>query len=291
MTTTFLPQALITSRAALLIPLVFLAAVSLNLALVPSAHAGTFSVSPVRIYMTPKDRAIAVTINNDGTEPVALQADLYLWQQKADGTDDLQPTDDMVMAPPILKIPPKSKQVLRLARVVPPDASRQLTYRLIVREIPEATQPKEAGISIPIALAFSMPVFITPPVAQRDMACSLLRGQDPEGPTLAVRCANTGTAYSQVRSAVLERNEQALARVDGGVYILPGAAKNMVLGSAEKPAAVTPPAATASSPFAPTAPAPVAAPRWSPVGLAAGPADLKVSFDDGKTQSFKVQVP
>jgi len=40
------------------------------------AVAGVFSVTPVRIYMTPRDRAVAVTITNQGDSPIVLQADL-----------------------------------------------------------------------------------------------------------------------------------------------------------------------------------------------------------------------
>ena len=120
------------------------------------ALAGVFSVTPVRIYMTPKDRAVAVTITNEGDSAVALQADLNVWAQKPDGTDVLTLTDDLILAPPIIKLAPKAKQVVRLALLKPADASRQLTYRLIMREIPEVSAPQN-NIQVPIALALSMP--------------------------------------------------------------------------------------------------------------------------------------
>ena len=49
--------------------------------------------------MNTKDRAVAVTITNDGDEPVALQAELFTWNQKPDGADDLQLTDDLILSP------------------------------------------------------------------------------------------------------------------------------------------------------------------------------------------------
>ena len=68
--------------------------------LTTSAWAGVFSVTPVRIYMAPKDRAIAVTITNEGDEELLMQADLYLWKQNPDGQDDLTPTEDVFLSPP-----------------------------------------------------------------------------------------------------------------------------------------------------------------------------------------------
>src|SRR5258706_5283388 len=116
------------------------------------AVAANFSVTPVRIYMKVQDRAVAVTIQNEGNAPVLLQADLYSWSQKADGSDDLILTEDLILSPPIIKLAANAKQVVRLARLKPADASRQLTYRMVLREIPEAAQQKE-NVQVQFALA------------------------------------------------------------------------------------------------------------------------------------------
>jgi fimbrial chaperone protein len=200
------------ARAALVL---FIFAVSL------SALAATFSVTPVRIYMRTQDRAVAVTITNESDAAVVLQADLYTWMQKPDGTDELALTEDLVLSPPIIKLGAKARQVVRLARLKPADASRQLTYRMIMREVPEATAPKD-NVQVTIALALSMPVFITPPPAKRAVACDASRG---EAETLNVGCANTGSAYAQVREVVVKQGERVLGRFEGGAYILPGARK------------------------------------------------------------------
>lgn len=220
------------------------------------ASAGVFTVTPVRIYMTPKDRAVAVTITNEGETPVALQADVNSWRQKPDGTDETVLTDDLILSPPIIKLAPKARQVVRLALLVPPDPARQLTYRLVLREIPEATAPKKSGIEVPIALALSMPVFITPPSAKREMSCTLARG---DAKNLAVTCGNGGSAYSQIREIAVKRKDKVEARFEGGVYILPGARKVI--------------------------PIPVTQP------IANGPLQLAISFDDGKGQLFDVVLP
>lgn len=223
-------------------------------ATIQPAMAGVFSVTPVRIHMTPKDRAVAVTITNEGDTPVALQADLNLWTQKADGSDELTLTEDLILAPPIIKLAPKAKQVVRLALLKPADASRQLTYRLIMREIPEAAAPKN-NIQVPIALALSMPVFITPPPAVRNIACTAAR----DAQAIAVTCANSGTAYAQVYEILLKRGEKIEARFEGGQYILPGARKVLHLKADQT--------------------------------VAAGVAQLAVAFDDAKVQSFDVMLP
>lgn len=220
----------------------------LALAAAQCAWAGVFSVTPVRIYMVPKDRAVAVTITNEADEPVALQADVYEWKQRADGADELVPSEDLILAPPIIKLGAKAKQVVRLARLQPPDASRQLTYRLILRELPEASASK--GVTVPVALALSMPVFITPPNARQRTACEAAREQGE----LVVYCVNTGNAYAQVREVLVKQQGAHVARFEGGAYILPGARRRLAL-AAEKP-------------------------------VPAGAVQLVVTYDDGSSQTY-----
>lgn len=222
----------------------------------PVMAAGMFSVVPVRIYMTPRERAVAITVVNEGDSPIVLQAEINTWKQKPDGTDEQVGTSDLVLSPPIIKLAPKARQVVRLARVGAADVSQQLTYRLIIREVPELTAPKDPAIAIPISLALSMPVFITPPTARNQVSCDASRGT--EG-AVQVSCANTGTAYAQVREVQVRRSSQVVGRLEGGFYILPGARKALSV-KAQQP-------------------------------VAAGPAELAITFDDGKSQIFPVVIP
>jgi fimbrial chaperone protein len=182
-------------------------------------HAGVFSVSPVRIYMSPGDKAVAVTVVNEGDSDIVLQADIFSWTQDANAEDALVLSDDMILSPPILKLAPQSRQVVRLALLRAPDPQRQLTYRLILREIPEALGPPPPGVSVPVALALSMPVFITPPAAKRDLSCSVTRFKQEE--SLNVYCLNHGTAYAQLREVTVSQGKQRLAHFEGGSYVLP----------------------------------------------------------------------
>ena len=181
--------------------------------------AGQFSVTPVRMYMEPKDRAIAVTVTNQGDEQLVMQADLYEWKQKPGGEDELTLTDEIFLSPPILKMAPKSRQVVRLARVSrPQQTDREITYRMLVREIPEA-RPPSAGSEVQIALAFSLPVFITPKNAKPILDCSAAR---LAANTVQVNCTNSGNAHTHPVSFLLSTMAGSkLAEQGTGGYILP----------------------------------------------------------------------
>lgn len=220
------------------------------------AWAGVFTVSPVRIFMTPRDRAVAVTVTNDGDEELVMQAEVFSWAQKPTGEDELTPSDDLVLSPPILKLAPKARQVVRLAMVNRVATDRQVTYRLVVREVPEVKQG--AGVQMQVALAFSMPVFITPPGAKRDVACSAARMR-PD--TIKVTCANGGSAYGQVRElAVLLPGGERFVPRDTGGYLLSGITRSFEIRKPE-------------GAFAP------------------GKHKVEITLDDGTAQSLDVTVP
>lgn len=183
-----------------------------------AASAADFSVHPIRIFMTSRDRAVAVTVANKGDEEIVMQAEVYAWKQKPDGDEDLSLTEDLILSPPILKLPPKSQQVLRLARLTPPPAGEQATYRMIVREVPEARPSRSPEITV--AVAFSLPVFVTPPGTKSRLECRALR---VSADTVNASCSNSGTAYAQLREFALHAaGGEVLATREMGGYVLPG---------------------------------------------------------------------
>lgn len=219
-------------------------------------EAGLFSVSPVRIYMAPRDRAMAVTLTNEGDTELVMQADIFDWKQKPDGSDDLALSEDLILAPPIVKLAPKSRQVLRLALTRPAPQDQQLTYRLVVREIPEAKAP-EKGVQLQIALAFSLPVFITPPGANRRLECQVERVAPA---VVRAVCENLGNAYAQPVDFTLSGpNGNEIATRSSGGYILPGVKRSFELDRADGV-------------------------------IAPGKARLTVTQDDGNQQSFDVTI-
>lgn len=191
----------------------------LAMSLPTPAQAGHFSVSPVRIYMGARERATAVTLTNEGDTELVMQADIYQWRQHSDGQDELVLSEDMILSSPIVKLAPRSRQVVRLALLRPRPQGKEETFRLIVRELPEAL-PSDDSVKLRIAMAFSMPVFVSPPGAKRELQCVVER--DPGAGARAV-CENQGTAYAQPVDFVLQgASGQALASSPNGGYVLPG---------------------------------------------------------------------
>ena len=227
--------------------------------LVMPVWAGQFTVTPVRIYMTAKDRAVAVTITNEGDEELLMQADLFLWKQKPDGQDDLTLTEDMFLSPPIIKLAPKARQVVRLARIRVVNATEELTYRVILREVLVEKPPTSTNSQVQIALALNLPIFITPPGAKAKLDCTMER---VAANTVKAVCENTGAAHAHPTAFLLtSATGEKIASQDTGGYILQGIKRSFNIK------------------------------RDGGVAIPGGKAKLLVTLVDGTQQAFDVPIP
>ncbi len=65
------------------------------------AKAASFGVSPVRVTLSETQQMDAITVRNDGIEPVSMQLEVLNWSQEA-GKDVLTPSRELLANPPIL---------------------------------------------------------------------------------------------------------------------------------------------------------------------------------------------
>ncbi len=102
-------------------------------------------------------RSAALTVRNDDRE-VLVQAEVMLWEQ-VDGEDRLTPTRDLLVSPAVFTLPPNGSQLVRVALRNPPaDTTRELSYRLILQEVPQPANPDFTGLQVTLRL--SVPVFV-----------------------------------------------------------------------------------------------------------------------------------
>ncbi len=121
------------------------------------AHAGSFSVSPTRLELSATVQSAAVTMRNDEREAL-VQAEVMLWEQ-VDGEDRLTPTRDLLVSPAVFTLPPNGSQLVRVARRnVPADSTRELSYRLVLQEVPQPANPEFSGLQVTLRLV--LPVFV-----------------------------------------------------------------------------------------------------------------------------------
>src|SRR5438309_668171 len=89
---------------------VFIALLALSLPM--KCFAGSFSLSPVRVELSAARPSMVIQISNLGDETITLQTQLLAWG--FDGNHDTyRETDDVVLNPPIFRLEPHQKQMVR----------------------------------------------------------------------------------------------------------------------------------------------------------------------------------
>lgn len=199
------------------------------------AHAGSFSVNPVRVTLSAQQSVAALSVRNVGTEPSVIQLETYTWTQQG-GQDQLATTQQILATPPILMIPPGATRIIRVGLLRPADPHRELTYRLILREVPP---PHPIAQALRVALRISLPVFVDPPhPVAAQLQWRALRMPDGH---LQLEAQNGGTAHIQLsRLEVLSQGSKTpLAVRQTADYVLPGSTRDWALEAANLPAAGT----------------------------------------------------
>jgi fimbrial chaperone protein len=197
------------------------------------AHAGSFTVNPVRLTLTPAQPVAAVTVKNVGSEPTVVQLETSSWAQH-DGQDALASTAEVLATPPIITIPAGASRIIRVGLRRPFDPQRELTYRLFLREIPP---PEPIAQGLRVALLLSMPVFVVPdrlPKAQIQWHA----WRTHEG-GIRVQARNAGRSHVQlgVLDVAAASNGLTLSTRNVAEYVLPDNAREWILTTKSTPPA------------------------------------------------------
>ena len=195
-----------------------------------SAFAGSFTVNPVRVTLSPGLHVAAITVSNNGSEASVIQLQTSSWTQQ-DGQDVLTPSSEILATPPIFTLPPGGSQIVRVGLRRTPDVQHELTYRLILREVPPP-QPISQGLRV--ALAISMPVFVVS--AHPAFSNLQWRATRLADGRIQIQATNTGAAHVQVGAIELTPAGGAspVVRQSVATYVLPGNAHSWTFASAAK---------------------------------------------------------
>jgi len=199
------------------------------------AHAAArFSIEPLMLALPAGKLAASLTLGNTGATAVTVQAEIAAWTQ--DGGDDvLAPAGELVVSPPIFKLEPGARQVVRVGRLKRAAApARELAYRIKLSEVP----PQATDNPRPVAtyLQLSLPVFVPPANRQARAALAFEPERQANG-ALRLVFANPGLVHDKVTRVAVIQNGTTLAERSLNYYVLAGAKRTLDWPGALKAAA------------------------------------------------------
>ncbi|MBE0434485.1 MAG: molecular chaperone [Methylomicrobium sp.] len=179
------------------------------------------TISPVLIELSPARRVVSVTISNPSDQAMSFQTETLIWSQP-DGTNHYEPTEDLLVAPPIAEIPPQSSQIFRITLRKPLSGTVEQTYRLILEDVSEELNPQPGVVAI--RFKHNLPVYVIPAgetkAAPRWSLCATTAGKG------CVRLDNDGSRRLRV-SELMVAGQDWQQKIPGGA-VLAGAWKQWV---------------------------------------------------------------
>lgn len=190
-------------------------------------HAGSFSVTPLRVDLSKSETTRIINLQNLEDKPVTVQLQVMAWSHK-DGVDKLTPTRDVIVTPQVFRLKANSLQIIRAGLLRKPDSDEELSYRLVIEEIPAPPPADFKGAQL--ALKITLPVFVRPektPSPKLEFQTSV----ETDG-KLKVSVVNRGQAHAQIQKMTVfakDKSEKSLASHEKSLYVLPGQERHLLL--------------------------------------------------------------
>lgn len=137
-----------------------------SLAIAPLLAANSWAANSVLIW--PIDPTIAsdakateLWLENRGDATTLMQVRAFLWQQ-SNGKDQYQTQQQIQASPPMVRIEPGKKQLIRLVKQTPPAPGQESAYRILLDEIPspQPAKPDENRSGLNFQMRYSVPLFV-----------------------------------------------------------------------------------------------------------------------------------
>lgn len=175
-------------------------------------------ISPMQLEISQDSKTAVLTLTNAADEPVVLQMEAKEWKQE-NGKDNYLSTKDVIITPPLVRIGPQEKQIVRLSMRKQHPTSQEVGYRLFLDEIPQPSSKKKPGIQT--ILSISLPLFVKPAQPIEAIPSWSISRVDPS--TIRMSLLNKGSAHLKVTKVRLQAKNNTKPIVEREVldYILP----------------------------------------------------------------------
>ncbi|WP_368356172.1 molecular chaperone [Acidithiobacillus concretivorus] len=170
----------------------------------------------MHVHLSQQHPIAAEILTNLQDTPLTVQATAEDWSQKQ-GKNITPATDDLIISPPLFKIPPHGQQIIRVGLRTPFPIQKEGTYRLILHEVPPPFNPKHTAVQV--VLKMILPVFVAPKAAVPQAHLDL--SAQATAHAIALKISNTGNQHAEITGIALFSDHHPVARKNLLLYVLP----------------------------------------------------------------------
>lgn len=180
-------------------------ALSLAVLAAPLLHAAnSVMIWPIDPKIHSEDKASELWLENRGNATTLMQVRIFQWQQ-INGQEQYQTQQQVVASPPLVRIEPGQKQLVRLIKQTPPSANTETAYRVVLDEIPTPQKPGENQAGLTFQMRYSVPLFVygnglTPDGVKPQLSWQLVNN----GGKRFIEIANSGNGHARISKAQLD---------------------------------------------------------------------------------------
>lgn len=195
-----------------------------------AVHAQTANsvvIWPIDPVIESKERAAPLWLENPGNRPLFLQVRVFAWNQDG-GENHFADQTEVTGTPPVIRIEPGQRQMVRLTHLITATAGKEHAYRIIIDEIPQsaslqpdAEQPDKAGAAIQFRMRYSLPLYVygeglgskerqTNPTIQPRLEWRVT----PSGKGAVLEIRNTGAIHGKLTNVTVQHVDGTVLKLD-----------------------------------------------------------------------------
>lgn len=165
--------------------------------------ANSLMIWPIDPSINPDEKASELWLENRGAATTLMQVRVFSWQQVG-GREQYATQQSVVASPPLVRIEPGQKQLVRLIKQTAPGAGQELAYRVVLDEIPTPRTPGENQAGLNFQMRYSVPLFVYGEGLTRDTAKADLswRQVSQEGKSW-LQLTNRGSGHARLSNVTL----------------------------------------------------------------------------------------
>ncbi len=175
-----------------------------TMALMPAAHAAnSLMIWPIDPAINPDEKASELWLENRGNATTMMQVRIFSWLQVG-GQEQYQTQQQVVASPPMVRLEPGQKQLVRLIKQGAPQAGREMSYRVVLDEIPTPRTPGENQAGLTFQMRYSVPLFVYGSGVTSDSAKPQLSWQQVDsGGKRWLELTNRGNGHARLSNVTI----------------------------------------------------------------------------------------
>jgi len=176
---------------------------SISLLAMSAQAANSLMIWPIDPSIDPDEKASELWLENRGNATTLMQVRIFSWQQ-VNGREQYATQQSVAASPPLVRIEPGQKQLVRLIKQTAPGAGQELAYRVVLDEIPTPRTPGDNQAGLNFQMRYSVPLFVYGDGLTRETAKPDLNWQQvSEGGKAFLQLTNRGSGHARLSNVTI----------------------------------------------------------------------------------------